>query len=170
MIQSIRQGFIFARENDARTVWREFNRRDNRHPLIQFCKYACCGVLATVVHNLTFGLLGWSGWLPHFASQGLPADQRALYFLLASLGGFLVSNAITYLVNVHWVFEGGRHGKLKEFLFFTTASAIGFVVGCALGTREILLGSGSSWIASLSLVLCSTLVNFATRKFLIFRA
>jgi len=169
MLRSIRQGLIFAREAGPETAWRAFHRRDNRHPLVQFCKYAWCGVLATMVHNAVFGLVGWIGWLPHFSSQGLPGVDRARYFVLASLAGFLVSNLVAYLLNVHWVFEGGRHGRMKEFLFFTGTSAVGFGVGLALGTAEILHGSGSSWMASLFLVLASTMVNFVARKFVIFR-
>jgi putative flippase GtrA len=169
MLHSIRQGLIYAREAGPETAWREFHRRGNRHPLVQFSKYACCGVLATIVHNTVFGLLGWSGWLPHFASQGLPPGQRAQYFVLASAGGFLVSNLVAYAINVSWIFEGGRHARFQEFLYFTGISAAGFGIGLALGTAEILHGSGSSWMASLFLVVSSTLVNFVTRKFFIFR-
>jgi putative flippase GtrA len=88
---------------------------------------------------------------------------------LASAGGFLVSNLVAYAINVSWIFEGGRHARFQEFLYFTGISAAGFGIGLALGTAEILHGSGSSWMASLFLVVSSTLVNFVTRKFFIFR-
>ncbi len=169
MITSIRQGLDFVRTHDARTVWREFNRRDNRHPLVQLSKYLVCGVVAVVIHNTVFALLGWSGLLPHFADQGQPDGKRALFFALASLGGFLASDVFAYLSNVSWVFEGGRHHPFKEFSLFTAVASIGFFVGLSFGLWEILRGSGSSWMASIMLVLTAAAVNFLCRKFIIFK-
>ena len=169
MLNSFRQSLRYVRCHSPGTAWREFIRRDNRHPLVQLSKYGCCGLLATIVHNLIFGALGWSGLLPHFAGQGYPPDRRAFYFAAASIAGFLVSDVVAYVTNIAWVFEGGRHNRVKEFVLFTSVAAIGFAAGLGIGIWDILHGSGSSWQASIILVVSSTLVNFVTRKLLIFR-
>jgi len=170
MQNSLRQGLFYLRTHPPGMIWHEFIRRDNQHPLVQVSKYGFCGVLATAVHNLIFGALGWSCVLPHFAQQGHPPQLRALYFVAASAAGFLVSDVIAYVTNVLWVFQGGRHDRKKEFILFTAVAAVGFVAGLAVGTWDILHGSGSSWQASIFLVVTSTLVNFVTRKLFIFRS
>ena len=169
MRDTIRQGLHYVRCHPPATVWREFIRPDNAHPLVQFSKYAFFGVLSTVVHSVVFGVCGWSGLLPHFASQGYPTEKRLIYFAGASLAGFLASGVFAYFTNVTWVFDTGRHHAITEFLLFMAVAAIGFCVGVGFGVREILIGSGSSWVASVVLVVSAVLVNFATRKFLIFR-
>jgi putative flippase GtrA len=169
MIASLRRGIAFARDQGLRPTWSAFWRRDNRHPLVQVTKYLVFGVLAVVVHNSVFGALGWSGLIPHFAHQGHSGPDRAFLFVLASLAGFLAADVVTYATNVTWVFEGGRHHPVREFLLFTAFASIGFSVGVLVGVREVLHGSGSSWMGSLILVLVAAGVNFVTRKFLVFR-
>jgi len=169
MITSLRQGYDFVRQHGFATAVKTFWRRDNRHPLVQVAKYLTFGILAVVVHNVVFGSLGWSGLLPHFAHQGQPEQARVLYFVLASLAGFLASDVVAYATNVTWVFEGGRHHPVKEFLLFTAVASIGFCVGISVGIWEVLRGSGSSWLGSVFLVLVAAVVNFLSRKFLIFR-
>jgi len=169
MRDTLRQALSYVRCHPPGVVWREFIRPGNAHPLVQLSKYALFGVLSTVVHTLVFGLCGWSGLLPHFVNQGYPRNQRLVYFLLASLVGFLASNAFAYVTNVNWVFGGGRRNAPQKFLLFMAVASLGFFVGLGFGVREILIGSGSSWQASVVVVVFATIVNFLTRKFLIFR-
>jgi len=169
MLSSIRQAVAYLRANDLETAWREFIRRDNCHPFVQLSKYGFFGVLSVIVHNLVFGGLAWSRVFPHFAAQDYPPSERAAYFALASLGGFLASNTVSYCTNVRWVFESGKHHPVKEFALFTGVASIGFLVGLGCGVWDILIGSGSSWRAGALLVVAAILVNFLCRKFLVFK-
>jgi len=169
MVSAIRQGLNYARGRSPAVLWSEFICPTNRHPLVQFSKYVILGVLAAALHNLVFGLLGWGGVLPHFSSQGFPKEQRAVFFVEASLAGFVVANIFAYFTNVSWVFERGRHNAATEFFLFIGVASIGFFVGVAFGVWAILAGSGGSWLASLILLVSAAAVNYVTRKFLIFR-
>jgi putative flippase GtrA len=159
----------YLRRHDPYTAWQAFLRPENQHPMVQLAKYVLFGVLAVVVHSVVFGLLAWSRLLPHLISQGEPVERRVLFFVSASTVAFLVANLFAYYTNSKWVFMKGRHHTVTEVALFTLVGSIGFIVGLAVGIREILAGSGGSWQASGALVVSATVVNFLTRKFVIFR-
>lgn len=169
MTNSLRNAWQFVRTHPPRVVWKAFFRPENQHPLIQFSKYVLFGVLSVVVYNAVFGLLGWTQIFPHFVAQGLPTSQRVWFFTAASFGGFLAANLVAYLSNSKYVFQRGRHRGLKEFLVFTAMASIGFLAGLGLSLREVIAGTRGSWDASMILIVSSTVVNFVTRKFWVFK-
>lgn len=174
MIDTLRDGLNFVKQNGLRTVWGEFIKRDT-HPLLQFVKYGCCGVLAVLVHTLVFGTLAKTV-LPAMTESivnGAPITKELLIrnFILASIVAFLVSNLTAYLTNLLVVFTGGRHHRVVEFLFFTAVSSVGFIVGLVIAVLQLQHGGehANSWLATLTLVVTAALVNFACRKFFVFK-
>ena len=169
MVTSIQRGMDYLRRHGPYTAWQTFLRPENQHPMVQLAKYVLFGFLAVVVHSSVFGLLAWSRLMPHLISQGEPVERRVIFFVSASTVAFLVANLFAYYTNSKWVFMKGRHQIMTEFALFVLVASVGFVVGLAVGIREMVAGSGGSWQASGALVISATVVNYLTRKFFIFR-
>jgi putative flippase GtrA len=147
----------------------------------QFIRYAICGGIATAVDFIAFFLLVW------FVFPALQPDDimvrflgisvvevdealRARHFLYACAGAFVVSNLCAYLLNLFFVFEGGRHKRWLEALLFYGVSLGSTGAGVALGWGLIhFVGLGTTWSA-LSKIACSVLVNFAGRKWIVFKS
>lgn len=172
MISMIREGFEFYKKNDLKTCWKAFIKRDT-HPFLQFVKYGMCGVLAVIVHSVTFALISYDVWPAH---KGLKIDGVVISmdllirnFVICNVIGFLTSNVAAYLTNLWFVFEGGRHHRVLEFLMFTAVASIGLIAGLVTGIAALKSGVASSWISTFILIITAALVNFACRKFFIFK-
>ena len=82
---------------------------------------------------------------------------------------FLFSNFVAYLLNVPWVFEPGRHHGLIEIGLFYLVSGVSVVVGTALmGWLIRRFGMRTTYAFAANLV-TALLINFAMRKFVIFK-
>jgi len=146
------------------------------HPIIQFGKYGFCGVLAVVA--LTLGWMFFAQWFPVVepsadalanGAEPLGDKLRAKNNVIANLLAFLPSNIVAYVLNVLFVFESGRHSRVKEFSMFTGVSFFSFVVGLLGGPFLISHFGIPSALSQIGLIVTSTLVNFVCRKFLIFK-
>jgi len=172
LITALREGIEFVRTHDLPTVWRAFIRRDT-HPLLQFAKYGFCGVLAILTHSTVFGWLGHHVWpaFEHMTVNGHPItnQERIQGFIPSSICGFLASNTVAYFTNLLIVFTGGRHHRLLEFLYFTLASSVGYLAGLILALVQLHNGQPKSWIALATIIVTATMVNFACRKFFVFK-
>jgi putative flippase GtrA len=157
----------FLLTNDLRTILAALHSRDV-HPVIQFFKYAVCGVAALAVHTTIFFLL--AKWvLPALKSNVSDDSVRADHALINVSIAFLFSNATAYWLNVRWVFTSGRHSRVKEFLFFTLVNGPGAISGVAVQDWLIRSLSWPAWAAFAGFVLPNVLVNFACRKLFIFQ-
>jgi len=164
----LREGHRFLRENDLKTVGSAINSK-NAHPLIQFAKYGVCGVLATVVHVGLFYLFALTLFpmaLDHSAVELALRRNNAMY---SNLVAFPLSSTFVYVTNAFWVFTGGRHHRVKEFLIFTLVNAISFAAGLVAGPQLIKWFGINTHLAQASFVVTSALVNFVIRKFLVFK-
>jgi putative flippase GtrA len=77
---------------------------------------------------------------------------------------------VAYLINVAWVFVPGRHTRSVEIGLFYMVSAISVAIGT--GTMGFLIryyGMQTTHAFAVNIVSC-VLINFAMRKFFIFRA
>ena len=173
MMQQFAIAWRFFQDNNWRTILRRMNARDT-HPMIQFIKYGICGVAATLTHNVLLYVVT-ALWLP--AGRGMIVDGVALeeatrvYNLkLANARVFPVGVIVAYVTNVLWVFTTGRHSRVKEFALFAITSALGFFP--ALFALDALAGwlGLTSTVAQLGFILTSVAVNFACRKFIIFKS
>ena len=162
----MRELIRFLRDNDLRTILAALHSRDV-HPVIQFFKYAVCGVAALVVHTAIFFLLA-SFVLPSLETNVSDDGIRANHALINTGIAFIFSNATVYWLNHRWVFTPGRHAKLNEFLYFTLVNAPGAVSGVAVQDWLIRTHGWPAWAAFAGFVLPNVLVNFTCRKFFIF--
>ncbi len=150
------------------------------HPVIQFIKYGIAGGCATATDIIVFFLLSWlliPGLTQNdpivrlFHLNVLPLDrltQEHHFYINRSLT-FLVSNFVAYILNILFVFKPGRHSKLKEFGLFYLVSGIAFVVGTGLGGGLIRFLHLTTSAAFLANMVASLAINYAGRKFIIFK-
>jgi putative flippase GtrA len=82
----------------------------------------------------------------------------------------MLSNLVCYFINIVWVFETGRHSRRKELFLFYAVSLISFVAGTGLGAGLIAFfnaGAGAAYVANM---VAAVLINFAGRKYYIFKS
>lgn len=163
---------------------RHFNSHD-AHPALQFVKYGIAGGLATAVHLGVFYLAAWflfpaltadDPFVRLFATLGIavPVPElgdaaRANRVMLDNGVAFLFSNTVAYVVNILWVFRRGRHGWLKEMLLFFLASGLSVAAGTVLAGGLVRWTGMATSYAFGANILASVLINYAARKFLIFK-
>jgi putative flippase GtrA len=150
------------------------------HPLVQFIKYGIAGGLATATHIVAFFLCGWF-LLPCLTQDdiavrllGLTAPAiseatRAWNAGFCNAIGFSVSNVLCYVLNRLFVFRPGRHHWVLEFLLFFAVSGISMVLGTALQTFLITRHGMQTTLAFGANIVCALLINYAMRKFVIFK-
>lgn len=155
------------------------NRKDQ--PLLQFLKYGFCGGLATLADLLVFfalsiwflPALGVHDKLVHVLGldvQDLSNEVRSLRFIVNKTLSFLVGNAVAYITNVLWVFESGKHSRKKEFFLFYIVSIVSFLAGTGLGAVMIRFFDFTTTVAFATNLVAAVLINYAGRKYLIFKA
>lgn len=150
------------------------------HPFVQFVKYGLAGGLATAVDmGLTF-LLGWLVF-PALKPDELlvrilglhvePIDiaTRAVNFRINSGIAFLFSNLTAYIMNVMFVFKPGRHSRRREFLLFYAVSLTSLVIGTAAGEIVIRMFDLSLAFSYVTKMIAALAVNYAGRKFFVFK-
>ena len=150
------------------------------HPLVQFIKYGIVGGMATGVHIITFFLCGWF-LLPCLTQDdivvrllGLTAPEltqsvRAWNAGFCNAIGFVLSNTFCYLLNRLFVFKPGRHHWIIEFLLFFAVSGISMVLGTAIQTFLITQSGLQTTLAFGANIICALFINYAMRKFVIFK-
>ncbi len=141
--------------------------RPDTHPAIQFIKYGIAGTGATFIHLAVFYVL--STLVLPAIDPAMGDSQRFRRAFLNNTAGFLTANSFAYLVNVRWIFIPGRHPRWREVLLFFGVSGASYVLGTLAMSYVILQLGLSSHVAVFSYVVCSVLVNFVCRKFLVFR-
>jgi len=95
---------------------------------------------------------------------------RARNYAFCKIIEFILANLVCYAINIAWVFEPGRHSRHKEILLFFGVSLVSFAVGTALGAGLIVwlnAGAVTAYIASL---ISAVLINYAGRKYYIFKS
>ena len=149
-------------------------------PLIQFIKYGISGGLATVVHIFLFYI--FAGFVfPAFTESdlavkylGLPAADiaeslRARNATIDNIIVFFFSNMVAYILNILWVFESGRHNRFVEILLFYAVSGVSAIVSNPIMYFIIRRYGITTTIAFGVCIVVSVLVNYAMRKFVIFK-
>ena len=183
-------------------IWAQFTRRE-ASPLVQFIKYAICGVGAVTVHVIVFFLLSWLiipalnaedvvVRLLHLSAGDISDAVRARNAMINNALAFIFSNLTAYLLNIVWVFESGRRYPTVDF-FLSKLGLIqrAMLCACAHRTMEVALFYAVSGIAIAigtflmgvminqwhftttvafgAQCVIAVLINFALRKFMIFK-
>ena len=148
---------------------------------VQFIKYGIAGGLATAVHIGCFYIM--AGFIlraltaddPMVKFIGLPimeeADEaaRSRLAVINNFVAFLFSNFAGYIINVKWVFEGGRHQKHVEMLLFFVVSGTSVAIGSAITYALIEWYDFTTTVGFVANVVASVLINYVMRKFVIFK-
>jgi putative flippase GtrA len=150
------------------------------HPVVQFIKYGIVGGMSTGVHIVTFFLCAWQ-LFPCLTADDITVKifrlsvdpmtdaMRACNANFCTVIGFCISNLFCYLLNRLFVFKPGKHHIMVEFLLFFGGSSISLVVATALQDQLIRHYSMQTTYAFGANIFCALLINYATRKFLIFK-
>ena len=183
-------------------LWAQFTRRE-ASPLIQFVKYAICGVAATIVHVIVFFLLSWLiipalnaedvfVKLCNLSCAPISDALRARNAMINNALAFIFSNLTAYLLDIVWVFKSGRHyppvdlflGKLGlmqratlracahravEVALFYAVAGMAIMIGTFLMGIMINQWHFTTTVAFGSQCVIAVLINFAMRKFMIFK-
>jgi putative flippase GtrA len=149
-------------------------------PLVQFIKYAIAGGTATLVHISLFYFSALklfpalnqndplAGFF-HLHAVAVSDAVRVRNSIIGNVIAFVFSNLTAYLINIFWVFESGRHNRVLEILFFYLVSGISTFIGSAL--MGFLIGHYgiTTTLAFGANIFISLMINFALRKFFIFK-
>lgn len=149
--------------------------------LLQFVKYAIAGGVATAVHIVTFHLFAWK-LLPALQENDLAVTvlklpvaelddaTRSRNSMIDNLGAFVLANAVAYVINIFWVFERGRHGWLLEIGLFYAVSGTSVLIGTVLMGFLIKRYGMRTTYAFAANIVSAVLINYAARKFFIFKS
>ena len=149
-------------------------------PVAQFLKYAIGGGCATVVDMMVFYLMSWKvlpamkendpiARLLRLKVAAVDEKKRGNRFVINTLVAFIFSNFTAYVFNILFVFQSGKHPWLIELGLFYAVSGISIALAAAVGwvmIEKMHLSTTSSYVAKM---VCALLINFAARKFFIFK-
>ena len=149
-------------------------------PLQQFLKYAIAGGMATASHILVFYLCAiwlfpcltaddWAVRLLGLTVSEMPGGTRVLNAGICNALAFVCSNAFCYVLNRRFVFRPGRHPWGIELLLFFGVSGISMVLGTAIQSWLIAQFALQTTLAFGANLITSLLINYAMRRFFIFR-
>ena len=161
------------------TLLKQFTGRQHS-PLVQFIKYAIAGGIATIVNIVLFYACAFLllpaldptdavAKLLHVNVSMLPVGVRARNSMIDNGVAFIFSNLTAYIINIFWVFESGRHSRVREILFFYLVSGVSFVIGTSLMGFLIHHFGLMTTIAFAANGVVSLLINYALRKYFIFK-
>ncbi|MBO7653985.1 MAG: GtrA family protein [Kiritimatiellae bacterium] len=150
-------------------------------PWVQFVKYAVCGGLATALSIVVFFLLGWkllpcltpSDPIVRLFHLELPFEvseqSRWINAAVCNTIGFVISNLFCYALNRLFVFRSGRHVWYKELALFFLGSGLAFVLGTGMQTGLIRTFGIETTRAFGTNVVVAVLINYAMRKWVVFK-
>ena len=149
-------------------------------PAVQFIKYAIGGAIATAAHITVFHLLAWKLFpalqANDFAVRLLRLRvveeddaTRSRNSMIANGLAFVVSNFVAYMVNILWVFHAGRHTWYVEIGLFYLVSGVSMTIGTSIMGFMIRRYGIRTTYAFLSNLVTALLINYALRKFFIFK-
>lgn len=137
-----------------------------RH-LWKLSKYGLFGALAVLVRIMM--IYFFSRWWPFDEQLKYLSDhQRGWNFFIVNAYAFLFSNLVAYTGNALFVFEGGRHTRRREFVYFTLVSLIGWGIGSLFGPGMIALFGISDKLSVFNVIAVSLVVNYWGRRYLVF--
>jgi putative flippase GtrA len=159
--------------------WKRLLSHDSG-PAVQFVKYVIAGGAATVTHVVCFYLTAWflfpclgpGDAFVRFLGLTVPdlTDAvRARHSLYANGLAFVFSNLVAYLLNRWFVFRPGRHPWVLEILMFYAVSGISLSIGSSLMGILIARYGTQTTIAFGANIVSSLLINYAMRRFVIFK-
>jgi len=163
----------------VKAILRQFKGQNHGH-LVQFVKYALAGGVATAVHISIFYFLSIIvlpaleagdpvGGILNIPLPDLAEGVRARNATINNLAAFMISNFVVYQINIHWVFEAGRHNRWVELGMFYLVAGASVIIGTGLMAFLIASRGLSTTVAFGANVFVALAMNYAARKFFIFK-
>lgn len=160
-------------------ILKQFATKDT-HVSVQFIKYGIGGVIATSVDVIVFFLVALTvfpallpdEYLVQLLGVEVPLIEETIRernFIINSIIAFVFSNLTAYLINIWWVFHGGRHSRHMEIALFYIFSILSVAAGTVIGWSFIRYFGFSTEFAFMSRIIGAILINFAGRKFVVFK-
>ena len=158
---------------------KQFSSRDHT-PFVQFIKYGICGCIATGVHIGLFYVCAYN-LMPALSAQDpvaralhltvVPVSDavRARNSMIDNGAAFVFSNLTAYLLNILWVFKPGRHHWIVEIALFYLVSGVSVVIGSSVMGWLIHQFGTLTTLAFSANVIVSFMINYALRRFVIFK-
>lgn len=149
-------------------------------PLIQFIKYGIAGGLATFVHIVVFHFVAWKIFpalqetdlaiaILNIDITEVDVATRSLNSMLSNVAAFICSNMVAYIINIFWVFKQGRHNKMIEIVLFYLVSGVSLLIGTSMiGFLISSYNMQTTYAFTVNLV-SAVMINYAMRKFYIFK-
>jgi putative flippase GtrA len=149
-------------------------------PLVQFIKYAIGGGVATATHIVVFHLAAWkmfpalqaNDWAVKLFRLRVAEEEdtlRSRNSMIDNGVAFVFSNFVAYEVNIHWVFHAGRYPWYIEIALFYLVSGVSIILGTAVMGYLIRRFGIRTTYAFISNLVTALLINYAMRKFVIFK-
>ena len=149
----------------------------------QLVKYVFCGGVSVVVDQTVFYILAWL-MLPilpvddpfarliglfGLSVKEVQAERFYFNYWVIKAVCFLVSNAVVYLLNVLYVFHGGRHKRRIEVVLFFGFSLLQFFYIWLGGVLMTVFGWQPTY-ANLTMLILGIATNYVARKKVVFKA
>ena len=131
----------------------------------QLFKYGVFGLLGAALFSFCFALV--EIFYPEYVADDLPRDMLKLHLLNVLVGAFLVSNMMAYITNRMFVFTPSGRSKWVEFGIFLFVTGVSFTAGNIAKDWIIDIGL-HKYFAAFSFAFSTAVVNFITRKYLVF--
>lgn len=152
---------------------------EKNHRGIQFFKYACCGGIAFGVDIVVFYLVAVfvfpaltenDFFVELFGLTVTPVSEtvRLHNFWIGKGLSFIASNITAYILNVLFVFKGGKHKVHKEVALFFGVSFVAFLLSTWSGDALIRFFGVQTTICNFTAIFSAILINYCGRKFFVF--
>jgi putative flippase GtrA len=148
--------------------------------VVQFIKYGISGCVAVATHILVFHLVAWkmfsalqaNDWFVKFFDLRIPElddGTRSQNSMVSNVIAFMISNLVAYIINVYWVFVPGRFHWIAEIVLFYLVSGAALLIGTAIMGFLIRRFGMLTTYAFGSNIFAALIINYAMRKFFIFK-
>ncbi len=131
----------------------------------QFFKYVLFGLFSTFLFGLVWVMA--RVFFSDYISVDLPVDVRKAHMTVVMLVAFTVGATVAYITNRLYVFSASERHWTLEFLIFLVVSSLSFYAGNVAKDWFMDMGVCID-VAALSFAVCSAVVNFVARKYLVF--
>jgi putative flippase GtrA len=153
---------------------------EKNHPGIQFLKYSLCGGMAFLTDIFVFYLMAVFVFpaltendivvqLLRLDVESISESQRLRNFWLGKTSSFVAANIVAYTLNVLFVFKGGKHKVHHEIMLFFAVSLVSFLLGTWSGDLLIRFFGIQTTVSNLTAIISAALINYAGRKFFVFK-
>lgn len=122
-----------------------------------------------VKQYVSFFIIGLFCFLIDFFILYLLRDAISINVYLAVTIAFVIATYTNYLLNLKWVFIGGKHKKNKEVLFFFLVAIGGLLITLLLMFLLVEIGTFFYLTAKTITVFVVSFYSFFVRKYFVFQ-